>query len=160
VSATVFGASSGQTPLTPPPGQFSASIPPIAYALFGSSRQLNVAPEAALSLLVGQAVTSALQSDPHHPPPNPEAVGLAVATAITVQACIYSTKPSHRLLTLTQVGLISFALGFFRLGFIDVVLSRALLRGFVAAVAFIILLSVHPVALHAPSRLMSLLENN
>jgi MFS superfamily sulfate permease-like transporter len=41
--------------------------------------------------------------------------------------------------------LISFILGFFRLGFIDVVLSRALLRGFVTAVAFIILMLVHPI---------------
>ncbi|KAI0302286.1 sulfate transporter family-domain-containing protein [Multifurca ochricompacta] len=94
---------------------------PLAYGLLGSSRQLNVAPEAALSLLVGQTVTSMLRSDPHTPPTNPEAVGLAVATAITV-------------------GLISFILGFFRLGFIDVVLSRALLRGFVTAVACIILI--------------------
>jgi len=108
--------------LSPVTGLFSASIPPIMYALLGSSRQLNVAPEAALSLLVGQSVTSVLRSDPHNVPQNPEAVGLAVATAITV-----------------QVGLISFILGFFRLGFIDVVLSRALLRGFVSAVAFIIL---------------------
>jgi len=109
--------------LSPVTGLFSASIPPIMYALLGSSRQLNVAPEAALSLLVGQSVTSVLRSDPHNVPQNPEAVGLAVATAITV-----------------QVGLISFILGFFRLGFIDVVLSRALLRGFVSAVAFIILI--------------------
>jgi len=97
--------------MSPVTGLFSASIPPIAYAFLGSSRQLNVAPEAALSLLVGQAVTSALRSDPHTSPPDPEAVALAVATAITV-----------------QVGFISFILGFFRLGFMDVVLSRALLR--------------------------------
>ncbi|KAN0130748.1 Sulfate transporter family domain containing protein [Lactarius tabidus] len=89
--------------------------------LLGSSR-LNVAPEAALSLL-GRHVR-ALRADPHTSPSDPEAVALAVATAITV-----------------QVGFISFALGFFRLGFIDVVLSRALLRGFVAPVAFIILMS-------------------
>lgn len=38
-----------------------------------------------------------------------------------------------------QVGLISFLLGFFRLGFLDVVLSRALLRGFVTAVAVVIM---------------------
>ena len=104
---------------------------------------MNVAPEAALSLLVGQTVTAALRADPHTSPSDPEAVALAVATAITVQACKYSPKFFHRLLMLTQVGFISFALGFFRLGFIDVVLSRALLRGFVAAVAFIIFVSVN-----------------
>lgn len=88
----------------------------------GTSRQLNVAPEAALSLLVGQAVSEILTSDPHNIPKNPDAVALAVSTVLTF-----------------QVGLISFCLGFFRLGFLDVVLSRALLRGFISAVAFVIM---------------------
>ncbi|KAI0048797.1 hypothetical protein FA95DRAFT_995286 [Auriscalpium vulgare] len=109
--------------LSPVTGLFSASIPGIVYALLGSSRQLNVAPEAALSLIVGQAVSHALHGDPEKHPSDPDAVGLAVASAIAV-----------------QVGLISFVLGFFRLGFIDVVLSRALLRGFVSAVAVVILI--------------------
>jgi len=50
-------------------------------------------------------------------------IGLTAATVITL-----------------QVGLILFLLGFFRLGFIDVVLSRALLRGFVTAVAVLIMM--------------------
>ncbi|KAF8630886.1 hypothetical protein AX17_005244 [Amanita inopinata Kibby_2008] len=108
--------------LNPVTGLFSASIPGIIYALFGTSRQLNVAPEAALSLLIGQAV-----SDFKHDLPDPhsdeaEAVGLAVGTVITLQA-----------------GLFTFLLGFLRLGFIDVVLSRALLRGFISAVAVVIM---------------------
>lgn len=53
--------------------------------MLGSSKQLNVAPEAALSLLVGQAVTGALRSDPHHPPDDPEAVAAAITTMITLQ---------------------------------------------------------------------------
>lgn len=63
-----------------------------------------------------------LHSDPHSSPTNPDAVALAVSTVITF-----------------QVGLISFLLGFFRLGFLDVVLSRSLLRGFVTAVAVVIM---------------------
>ncbi|OCH93490.1 sulfate anion transporter [Obba rivulosa] len=113
--------------LSPVTGLFSAAIPGIVYALLGTSRQLNVAPEASLSLLVGQAVEEILHSDPHsHPhthPLDPELVKLAVATIITF-----------------QVGLISFLLGIFRLGFLDVVLSRALLRGFVTAVAVVIMI--------------------
>ncbi|KAI0315518.1 sulfate anion transporter [Amylostereum chailletii] len=109
--------------LNPVTGLFSASIPPIIYALLGTSRQLNVAPEAALSLLVGQAVSDVLHGDPHAHPKNPDAVAIAVCTAIVA-----------------QVGVISFLLGFFRLGFLDVVLSRALLRGFITAVAFVIFL--------------------
>ncbi|KAI0077181.1 sulfate permease [Panus rudis PR-1116 ss-1] len=109
--------------LNPVTGLFSASIPGIVYALLGTSRQLNVAPEAALSLLVGQAINEVLHSDPHSHPVDPDAVGLAVSTIITF-----------------QVGLISFFLGLFRLGFLDVVLSRALLRGFVTAVAVVIMI--------------------
>ncbi|KAI0740680.1 sulfate anion transporter [Earliella scabrosa] len=109
--------------LSPVTGLFSAAIPGIVYALLGTSRQLNVAPEAALSLLVGQAVDELLHHDPHKHPIDPNAVSLAISTIITF-----------------QVGLISFLLGLFRLGFLDVVLSRALLRGFVTAIAVVIMI--------------------
>lgn len=107
--------------LSPTTGLFAAAIPPIMYSLLGTSRQLNVAPEAALSLLVGQAVSDYRRGDHHTRPEDADAVGIAVSTAITF-----------------QVGLFASMLGFFRLGFLDVVLSRALLRGFVTAVAFVI----------------------
>ncbi|KAF8910825.1 sulfate anion transporter [Mucidula mucida] len=112
--------------LTPTTGLFAASIPGIIYAFLGTSRQLNVAPEAALSLLLGQAVDDIRHdfSDPHGD--NGDALGLHVATIITVQA-----------------GLFTFFLGLFRLGFIDVVLSRALLRGFITAIAIVISMRVH-----------------
>ncbi|KAH7908111.1 sulfate transporter N-terminal domain with GLY motif-domain-containing protein [Hygrophoropsis aurantiaca] len=71
--------------LSPTTGLFAASIPPIMYSLLGTSRQLNVAPEAALSLLVGQAVSDFRRGDPHTTPGDPDAIGLAVATAITLQ---------------------------------------------------------------------------
>ncbi|KAF9523825.1 sulfate anion transporter [Crepidotus variabilis] len=108
--------------LSPVTGLFAASIPGIIYALLGSSRQLNVAPEAALSLLLGQAVSDVRHDYPDSHGELGDIIGLKVATVITLQA-----------------GLISFLLGFFRLGFIDVVLSRALLRGFVTAVAVVIM---------------------
>jgi MFS superfamily sulfate permease-like transporter len=82
-----------------------------------------VAPEAALSLLLGQAVSDIRHDYPDARGAKAEMIGLQVATVITL-----------------QVGLISFLLGFFRLGFIDVVLSRALLRGFVTAVAVVIMM--------------------
>ncbi|KAF9816803.1 hypothetical protein IEO21_03883 [Rhodonia placenta] len=108
--------------LSPITGLFSASIPGIIYALFGTSRQLNVSPEASLSLLIGQAVDDFLH-DPHFAHYGRDAVGLAVSTVVTF-----------------QVGLFSLLLGLFRLGFIDVVLSRALLRGFVTAMAIVIMI--------------------
>ncbi|KAG1882323.1 sulfate transporter family-domain-containing protein [Suillus subluteus] len=107
--------------LSPTTGLFAAAIPPIMYSLLGTSRQLNVAPEAALSLLVGQAVSDYRRGDHHTRPEDADAIGIAVSTAITF-----------------QVGLFASMLGFFRLGFLDVVLSRALLRGFVTAIAVVI----------------------
>ncbi|KIL62009.1 hypothetical protein M378DRAFT_81836, partial [Amanita muscaria Koide BX008] len=109
--------------LSPVTGLFSASISSMVYALLGSSRHLNVAPEAALSLLIGQTVTEFKRQLPDQHSKDADKLGLAVATAITLQA-----------------GLFTFLLGISRLGFIDVVLSRALLRGFVTAVAVIIML--------------------
>ncbi|RXW25650.1 hypothetical protein EST38_g222 [Candolleomyces aberdarensis] len=109
--------------LSPVTGLISAAIPGIVYAFLGTSRQLNVAPEAALSLLLGQAVQQIRHDMGREIPEGFDALGLAVSSVITLQA-----------------GLFSFMLGFFRLGFIDVVLSRALLRGFITAVAVVILI--------------------
>ncbi|KIK97961.1 hypothetical protein PAXRUDRAFT_9859 [Paxillus rubicundulus Ve08.2h10] len=100
----------------PTAGLFAASIPAIMYSFLGTSRQLNVAAEAALSLLVGQSVSEFRHA---YPDAASDKLGIAVATAI-------------------GVGLFASILGFLRLGFLDVVLSRALLRGFVTAVAVVI----------------------
>ncbi|KAF7304704.1 Sulfate anion transporter [Mycena kentingensis (nom. inval.)] len=108
--------------MSPLTGLFSAAIPGFVYAFLGTSRQLNVAPEAALSLLIGQAVNEILLDHPDPHSEEGEIVKIAVGTITTF-----------------QVGLFAFFLGFFRLGFIDVVLSRALLRGFISAIACIIL---------------------
>ncbi|KAI0029824.1 sulfate anion transporter [Vararia minispora EC-137] len=107
--------------LSPVTGLYSAAIPSIAYALLGTSRQLNVAPEAALSLIIGQTVSSIIHASPGDHPENSDALALVITSVIVV-----------------QVGIMSFVLGFFRLGFLDVVLSRALLRGFITAIAVVI----------------------
>jgi MFS superfamily sulfate permease-like transporter len=116
------------------------------YALLGSSRQLNVAPEASLSLLVGQAIADATH-DKHGPVKNSDMIGLAMSTMITLQVCARARGGHTERLGAddhVQAGLFCFALGFFRLGFIDVVLSRALLQGFISAVAVVIMVSVPP----------------
>lgn len=107
--------------LSPVTGLISASVPGIVYAFLGTSRQLNVAPEAATSLLLGQAISDVLHGLENGS--NMASLSLVIATAITLQA-----------------GLLQFLLGFLRLGFIDVVLSRALLRGFITAVAVVIMI--------------------
>ncbi|KAG8991328.1 hypothetical protein FRB90_001392, partial [Tulasnella sp. 427] len=107
--------------LDPTTGLFAAAVPGFVYALLGTSRHLNVGPEASLSLLIGQAVDAIRRGDPHEDVP--AWAPLAASTIITF-----------------QVGMISFVLGMFRLGFIDVILSRALQRGFITAVALVIMI--------------------
>ncbi|KAF7350960.1 Sulfate anion transporter [Mycena sanguinolenta] len=109
--------------MSPLTGLFSASVPGIVYAFLGTCRQLNVGPEAAVSLLVGQAMGEILLDLPDPHSEDAAAIKIAISTIITM-----------------QVGLFAFLLGFFRLGFIDVVLSRALLRGFITAVALVIMI--------------------
>lgn len=57
----------------------------------------------------------------------------------------YNIQPTALLCLL--VGLFTFILGFFRLGFLDSVLSRALLRGFVLAVACVVMIDMTPILL-------------
>lgn len=112
-----------------PQGLFSAAIPAITYPLLCTGRHVSVGPEAALSLLVGQLVTSLknqhrqshLASGSAPSEDELRQLAISVSTILTFES-----------------GLITFLFGFFRLGFLDAVLSRALLRGFVSAIAIVI----------------------
>ncbi|TFL02843.1 sulfate transporter family-domain-containing protein [Pterulicium gracile] len=125
-----YAASLGR--LSPVAGLFSGCFPSIIYAFLGTSRQLNVGPTAAVSLLVGQALTDIRQSLPPDADWEKEqhGIGIAVATIITLQA-----------------GVIASALGLLRLGFIDVVLSKAVLRGFISALGAVIIIEQLPALL-------------
>lgn len=65
--------------------KLSAAIPGIVYAFLGTSRQLNVAPEAALSLLLGQAVQQIRHDLGEEVPEGHDPLGLAVASIVTLQ---------------------------------------------------------------------------
>lgn len=143
--------------LDPASGLFGAAIPGIIYAMLGSCKTLNVGPEAALSLIVGQAVTAVVHSMEGLTHEQEMAVSLAVGTIITFQVCEFSSSINvvltsrfscvgwrdilcswnrqtwYELLSLVQLQVdLCYFLKY--IGFIDVVLSRALLRGFVTAV--------------------------
>ncbi|BEI93842.1 uncharacterized protein CcaverHIS019_0603010 [Cutaneotrichosporon cavernicola] len=107
--------------LTPVAGLWSSSVPIFLYGLLGTSRQLSMGPEASLSLMLGQLITELVWGDPHNTPENPELEAAAISVIATF-----------------QVALITGVLGLLRLGFLDVVLSRALLRGFITAIGVII----------------------
>ncbi|KAI8840707.1 sulfate transporter family-domain-containing protein, partial [Chytriomyces cf. hyalinus JEL632] len=111
--------------IAPVHGLYTCFAPLVCYTMLGMSRSLAVGPEALISILVGAAVrersTSFNASDS-------DAADTAAMLAM-------------------MVGFFTFALGFFRLGFIDSVLSRALLRGFVSAAACVIVIDQTPVLL-------------
>ncbi len=95
-------------------GLMTAFVPCLIYSVLGMSRHLSVGPEAIVSLMVGNAVLTELSVDPNVNP---------VIVATTLSLCS---------------GLILLLLGLLRFGFIESVLSRPLVRGFISAVAFVV----------------------
>ncbi|RMD42458.1 hypothetical protein DV735_g2674, partial [Chaetothyriales sp. CBS 134920] len=101
-------------------GLYSFVFNPVIYALLGSCPQMVVGPEAAGSLLVGQVVKTCIQRG--NSGNEDDTLNAQIAGVVTVMA-----------------GSIIFAAGIARLGFLDGVLSRPFLRGFISAIGFVIL---------------------
>ena len=100
-------------------GLYSFVVNPFMYALLGSCPQMVVGPEAAGSLLVGTVVRGSVDSG--HSSDEDDAKHAAIAGVVTGIA-----------------GAIIFVAGLTRLGFLDSVLSRPFLRGFISAIGFVI----------------------
>ncbi|GAA5844701.1 hypothetical protein JCM11251_007353 [Rhodosporidiobolus azoricus] len=107
-------------------GLFAASIPAMLYSVLGTCRQLSVGPEAALSLITGEMIARFVEEEEH-------AHGEKLTGGDRMRMVVLLTT-----MVTFQSGLVTFLLGFFRLGFLDAVLSRALLRGFMTAVGLVI----------------------
>ncbi|KAJ5135068.1 uncharacterized protein N7515_004346 [Penicillium bovifimosum] len=100
-------------------GLYSFVIQPLVYAILGSCPLLVVGPEAAGSLLTGAIVkASVTQGDSGEDDATQAALVVAVATAMS--------------------GAMILIAGITRLGFLDNVLSRPFLRGFITAIGFVI----------------------
>ena len=100
-------------------GLYSFVLNPLIYAVLGSSPLLVVGPEAAGSLLTGAIVKSSVRqgrSSEDDQVANAMVVGVATAMA----------------------GAMILVAGLTRLGFLDNVLSRPFLRGFITAIGFVI----------------------
>ncbi|MEX2502911.1 MAG: sulfate permease [Trueperaceae bacterium] len=102
--------------LPPVVGLYASTVPLLAYALFGSSRQLAVGPVAIVSLLTLTAVSALAE------PGSPAFVALAA-------------------LLMAAVGLVQLALGLARAGYLATFLSHAVISGFTSAAALVIGLS-------------------
>ena len=100
-------------------GLYSFVIHPFVYAILGSCPLLVVGPEAAGSLLTGAIVkTSVSQGDSGEDNGMENAMVIGITTAMT--------------------GAMILVAGITRLGFLDNVLSRPFLRGFITAIGFVI----------------------
>jgi sulfate permease, SulP family len=102
--------------LPPVIGLYASTVPLLVYALFGSSRQLAVGPVAMISLLVFAGISDLAE------PASEQYLGFVFLLAL-------------------MVGVIQFAMGFFRVGALINFLSHAVISGFTSATAIIIILS-------------------
>ncbi|NNC94909.1 MAG: solute carrier family 26 protein [Chitinophagales bacterium] len=102
--------------LPPIYGLYASTVPLIIYALLGTSRQLAVGPVAMVSLLTAAGIGSMAEGG------SETYIQLAILLALFV-------------------GLIQFALGVFRLGFLVNFLSHPVISGFTSAASLIIGLS-------------------
>ncbi|OEK03984.1 SulP family inorganic anion transporter [Roseivirga misakiensis] len=102
--------------LPPVYGLYASVVPQIIYAIFGTSRQLSVAPVAMDSLLV--------------------ATGISVLATEGSEAYI-----TFAILLAFFMGVAQFTLGVIRMGFITNLLSKPVISGFTSAAALIIGLS-------------------
>ncbi|RFU28440.1 hypothetical protein B7463_g7873, partial [Scytalidium lignicola] len=100
-------------------GLYSFIFHPIIYAFLGSCPQMVVGPEAAGSLLVGSVVRSSVDSGKQRD--WDDEMNARVAGVVTGMS-----------------GAVILIAGLCRLGFLDNVLSRPFIRGFISAVGFVI----------------------
>ncbi|KAK4541617.1 hypothetical protein LTR36_007761 [Oleoguttula mirabilis] len=101
-------------------GLYSFVFNPLIYAILGTCPQMVVGPEAAGSLLTGGVVRAAINKGHHQDAEGTKSA--QVAGMVTGLA-----------------GSIILAAGLCRLGFLDSVLSRPFLRGFISAIGIVIL---------------------
>lgn len=99
--------------LPPVYGLYASVVPQIIYAIFGTSRQLSIAPSAMDSLLV--------------------ATGVSVLATEGTDAYI-----TFAILLALFMGIAQFSLGIMRMGFITNLLSKPVISGFTSAAALII----------------------
>ena len=101
-------------------GLYSFVFNPLIYAVLGTCPQMVVGPEAAGSLLVGTVVRTSV--DLGNSGDEDDIMNARIAGVVTGMA-----------------GAVILVAGLTRLGFLDSVLSRPFLRGFISAIGFVIL---------------------
>jgi sulfate permease, SulP family len=101
--------------LSPVVGLYALLLPALAYAAFGSSRQLVIGPEGSISALVATALLPLAASDPN------AYASLAAVLALLVGACFLLARVV-------------------RLGWVADYFSRAVLTGYIHGVAIVLVI--------------------
>ncbi|ORX56656.1 sulfate permease [Piromyces finnis] len=113
-------------------GLYSCIVPVLIYALLGTSRQISIGPEAVISIMTGSTISEYIRRN-------------------SAEFANSDDMNEHRaelaFLITAIVGILTLIFGLFRLGFLDSVLSRALLTGFTSAVATVIFFEQTPLLL-------------
>ena len=112
-SCLAYGELAGFEPVI---GLYAALVAMIAYALFGSSRQLIVGPDATIAILIALIIAPLALGD--------SARYAALAAALTI-----------------LIGLTCLIGGYFKLGFVADFLSKPILTGYITATALIVIVS-------------------
>lgn len=115
-------------------GLYSCLIPIIIYSLLGTSRQISIGPEAVVAILVGSTITEYIRTNQND-------------FKDKIDEEILEERANISFLISAIAGFITLTFGIFRLGFLDSVLSRALLSGFTSAVAAMIFFEQSPLLL-------------
>ncbi|ANB15613.1 hypothetical protein AWJ20_3250 [Sugiyamaella lignohabitans] len=113
-------------------GLYGLVVPPIVYAIFGSVPLMIVGPEGPISLVVGQAMIPYI-----HKKGNEAIINTASSLSPSEVTGIIAGSS----------GAVLLSAGLLRLGFLDSVLSKALLRGFISAVGFVMMVDQLPAIL-------------
>ena len=112
-SAMAYAEVAGVQPIN---GLYALLLPPVAYALFGSCRQLIVGPEGSLSALVAASVLAMATAG------SPHAAELAAILALLVAGCYFLGRLA-------------------RIGWVADYLSRPVLVGYIHGVAVVLVIS-------------------
>jgi MFS superfamily sulfate permease-like transporter len=132
-------------------GLYTGFFALLVYALLGQCGQLSIGPDAMTAMLVRSFLTSFATDkdldglDPVVRAPCLPSSLLCGADQAAVSIVVRSQTMANGLAIL--VGIFLTILGMCRFGFIDNILSKAVLRGFVTAVAFIIMIEQLPALL-------------
>ncbi|KAE8281595.1 Prestin Solute carrier family 26 member 5 [Larimichthys crocea] len=123
--------------LPPVYGLYSSFYPVLLYTFFGTSRHISIGTFAVISLMIGGVVVREVPDSMFYVLP---ANGSNVTAFLDVKARDDRRVQVAIVLT-TLVGIIQFALGLLRFGFVAIYLTEPLVRGFTTAAAVHVVIS-------------------